>query len=1006
MASPENTCPGDDPPPNAAVNESPPERLPPSDAVFPPPDRPPRTVLRSLESGAVVLDADGRILYVNQSSWHLFNLNPVEIGYDDTGLPHGEPIDLDQGLQIVAHQVRDVESFRDYLRNALNSDDPDPGYRLHLRDGTVLQTSCLQVGYGQDTIRHLVLYRDVTEQHRVEAQLRETKDFYRQLIDALPLELVLTDTRGRYVFVPSKDLPDDFPVEAIIGETPFEWAQQIGMPKEVARRRYEAVLHTARTGQQHQFEETIDRNWDGRDVSGPRHFLRYTAPVIQNETVTGVLGFGVDITERKNTEEELRHLKELYEDLVQAMPAEFGLFDADGRLRYASTSSLEWADDAPLVGKTIPEISEAVFGDADRLEKLEEIVGVAARTKQTLQFDRPGTLPSESDRHFLWIVEPAVHDGEVQRVLAFRLDITERKQAENDLRAAKETAEEALKAKENFLSAMTHELRTPLHAILGLTELLDSTDLTEEQQEYVGDIGFSADSLLDLINDLLDVSQLGAGKLQLHPTEFRPADLIRHLVQTMRRKAETSGNRLRLTVETDVPDQLVGDPLRIKQILWNLISNALDATEQGTVCVRVASLPESADAPGLELEVSDTGPGIPEDEQSGIFDSFVRLDSIGTSSGSGTGLGLTIVRDLVDLHDGDIGLDSRIGEGTTFTVRLPLSSAPESDSGGGEERPTDGPPTRRASDEAAPLSPPAEDPPGATAPSSPRVPEPHAVLSEQRLLIVEDTLSNRTLMRRVLEKSGAEVICVESGQEAIEMLRETAVGAVLMDVQLPAMDGFEVTRRIRRDLGLDQLPILGVSASAYPSRIAEARESGMDDFITKPFSADELVAALFRAEEDRLPDPPRDATDASPPTDPSTAPASSPPSGAAADANAAAADSTAPPRLPSPIDPARIRAQSEAYNVSPSTIAEMFLEESDDTRKRIEDALSRQDIEAVRDACHDLRTSADLIGAETLQQHLTALDTGSAPVSDDTLHDLTLHLHAAQNAVRRLLAAS
>ena len=1006
-------CPRDDSSPqNSAVSESPHEGLPPSDAVFPSPDRPPRTVLRSLESGAVVLDADGRILYVNQSTWHLFNLDPAEIGYDDAGLPDEEPIDLDQGLQLVEPQVRDPESFRAYLRNALDSTEPDPGYRLYLRDGTVLQTSCLRVGYGGETIRHLILYRDVTKQHRVEAQLRETKDFYRQLIDALPLELILTDTRGRYEFVPSKDLPDDLSVEAIIGETPFDWARRIGNPEEVARRRYEAILHTAKTGEQRQFEETIDRDWDGRDGSGPRHFLRYTAPVIQNGTVTGVLGFGIDITERKNTEEELRSLKELYEDLVQAMPAEFGLFDADGRLRYASTSSPEWASDASLVGKTIPEISETVFGDAERLERLEEIVGVAARTKQTLQFDRPGNLPSESDRHFLWIVEPAVHDGEVERVLAFRLDITERKQAENDLRAAKETAEEALKAKEDFLSAMTHELRTPLHAILGLTELLDSTDLTEEQREYVGDIGFSADSLLDLINDLLDASQLGAGKLQLHPTEFRPADLIPHLVQTMRRKAETSGNRLRLTVENDVPDQLVGDPLRIKQILWNLISNALDATEQGTVCVRVAPLPESEDGPGLELEVSDTGPGIPEDDQPGIFDSFVRLESLTTSTGSGTGLGLTIVRDLVDLHDGEIDLDSRIGEGTTFTVRLPLPPPPESASAGAGEGPTDGrsADARRANDGASAFSSPVEEAPGATAPSSPHFPEPESALSEKRLLIVEDTLSNRTLMRRVLEKSGAEVVCVESGREAIELLGHTAVDAVLMDVQLPAMDGFEVTRRIRRDLGLRELPILGVSASAYPSRIEEARESGMDDFITKPFSAGELIAALSRAEEDRFPDRSSESTNASPATDAAAVARSRPSSDAEAEAEAeendAAAHPDVPARLPSPIDPDRIRAQSEAYNVSPSAIAETFLDEADDTRERIETALSRQDIEAVRDACHDLRTSAHLIGAETLEQHLTTLDTGSDPVSADTLHDLTLHLHAAQNAVRRLLASS
>jgi len=1008
MTTTENMCPGDDPSPqDPAVSGSPAGDLPPSDAVFPSPDRPPRTVLKSLESGAVVLDADCRILYVNQSAWRLFDLNPTEIGYSDAGRPVEEPIDLDQGLQIVAPQLRDAESFRAYLRNALHSPDRDPGYRVYLHDGTVLHTSCLRVAYGEDTIRHLILYRNVTEQQQVEAQLRETKDFYRQLIDALPVELVLTDTESRYEFVPSKDLPDDLPFEAIVGETPVDWAQRVGISEEIARQRQKAILETAETGEHLQFEETIQRNWDKPDAPGPRHFLRYTAPVIRDGTVTGVLGFGVDITERKNAEEELRHIKELYEDLVQAMPAEFGLFDADGRLCYASTSAPDWANDASLVGKTIPEISQAVFGDADRLEKLEEIVGLAARTKETIQFDRQGNLETESDRHFLWIVEPSVRDEEVQRVLVFRLDITERRQAEEDLLEAKETAEEALKAKEDFLSAITHELRTPLHAMLGLTELLDSTDLTEEQKEYVDDIGFSADSLLDLINDLLDVSQLGAGKLRLRPTEFDPAVLARQLVQTMQRKAETSGNRLELTVENALPDEITGDPLRIKQILWNLISNALDVTEQGTVRVHVAPLPDSGNRPGLKLQVSDTGPGIPESEQPSIFDSFVRLSEGGAETGSGTGLGLTIVRDLVDLHDGDIDLDSRSGEGTTFTVRLPLPPLSESASAGREDGTTDGRSTVRpwASDRGAASSSPAEEKPGATAPSSPRVLGPESTLSDKRMLIVEDTLSNRTLMRRVLEKSGAEVTCVESGQEAIELLGQTSVDAVLMDVQLPAMDGFEVTRRIREDLELRDLPILGVSASAYPSRIEEARESGMDDFITKPFRADELIDALSHAEEDRFRDLSSESTNAPSATEPAAVATSRSSSDAEAEENDAAAHSNVPSRLPSPIDPDRIRAHSETYSVPPAAIAETFVEEADACRSRIEDALSREDVEAVRNACHDLRTSAHLVGAETLEQHLTALDTGSDPVSDDTLHDLVLHLHAAQNAARRLLAS-
>jgi HPt (histidine-containing phosphotransfer) domain-containing protein len=180
----------------------------------------------------------------------------------------------------------------------------------------------------------------------------------------------------------------------------------------------------------------------------------------------------------------------------------------------------------------------------------------------------------------------------------------------------------------------------------------------------------------------------------------------------------------------------------------------------------------------------------------------------------------------------------------------------------------------------------------------------------------------------------------------------------------------------------------------------------MDDFITKPFSAGELTAALSHAEEDRFPDLSSESTTVPSATEPAAVATSRSSSDAEAEMNDAAARSNVPARLPSPIDPDRLRAQSEAYNVSRSAIAQTFLDAADDTLERIEDALSQQDVEAVRDACHDLRTSAHLIGAETLEQHLTSLDTGSAPVSDETLHDLTLHLHAAQNAVRRLLASS
>ncbi len=412
-----------------------------------------------------------------------------------------------------------------------------------------------------------------------------------------------------------------------------------------------------------------------------------------------------------------------------------------------------------------------------------------------------------------------VHDesGHLSRWIAIQSDVTRRRQTEEALRAAKQAAETSSRSKSEFLANMSHEIRTPLNAILGMTELALTTDLNSEQRDYLKTVQSSADTLLHLLNDVLDVSKIEAGRMEIEDINFNLAEVVRETLKALAVKAHEKGLELAVHMAMDIPQYLRGDPTRIRQVLFNLVGNAIKFTEQGEVVVEVEQQWQTVESVCLHFSIRDTGIGIPQGRLQKIFDSFTQVDSSMARRFGGTGLGLTITSQLLRMMNGKIWVQSEEGEGSTFhfTVQLKLGEAPPSAT-----------PTADAS-----------------------------VLAGKHALIVDDNATNRRILQQLLLHWGMKPTQCDSAASALQTIESAAKNRtrfdlVLLDAMMPVTDGFRLAELMKQRRDLECGTVMMLSSADRPNSAARCRELGIDTSLVKPVSASALLEAVLAALSD------------------------------------------------------------------------------------------------------------------------------------------------------------
>lgn len=423
-----------------------------------------------------------------------------------------------------------------------------------------------------------------------------------------------------------------------------------------------------------------------------------------------------------------------------------------------------------------------------------------------------GPVPRKISGEHIQLIEDlaslVVDEIELRKALRKAISTAEE---QNDLRQA---AEAANIAKSQFLATMSHEIRTPLNAIIGLTELVLSTDLNEKQKSQLSNVMQAGKSLLGLINDILDFSKIEAGKLDTDNANFLIKDIISNLQSVAEPRAEENGNTLLIDIDSAVPDKLYGDELRIGQILTNIVGNAVKFTKDGTVTVSVSTKEHDDSQKSILFAISDTGIGMGPDQIDQLFQPFAQADQSVTREFGGTGLGLSISHKLAKLIGGKITVISEEGNGSTFTFYLPLVASKNNADISHKSKKND------------------------TAKENTK---------DVVVLLVEDNELNQMVAVGILEGAGFKVELAKDGQEAVDMVRkhgETFYRSILMDVQMPKMDGLAATKFIREELGFKKLPILAMTANAMTEERKNCETAGMNDHIAKPIDTKELISKL------------------------------------------------------------------------------------------------------------------------------------------------------------------
>ena len=642
----------------------------------------------------------------------------------------------------------------------------------------------------------LVLATDITERKRTEERILESEKSYRRLVEQSP-DAILVHCKGTITFANSActDLLGAPSLEGILGKQYLDFVHpddREGVKQRIQKFSYDAEVVRR--------NETKFLRLDGGEICAEvmaRSVLYRGDPAIQ-------VMFR-DISRRKQIEAALESQRTFLNSLIENCPVAIVAMDSQYCVQMCNPAfeKLFLYRQKEILGRPLRDLIMNAQTADDFTPEGEEIHRVTRRARSD------GSLV---DVEVLAV--PIIVGEKVTGRLSLIQDVTERKRTEEATQRAKEAAEAASRAKSEFLANMSHEIRTPMNGIMGMTELVLDTELDPEQRNYLNLAKVSADSLLSLLNDILDYSKIEAGKLEFDAISFNLGDCLGDTMKTLSLRAHQKDLELAFEIEPDVPDGLIGDPGRLRQIIVNLVGNAIKFTEQGEVVLRVENESRTEDAIQLHFTVADTGIGIPTERQAAIFEAFKQADGSMTRKYGGTGLGLTISSRLVELMGGRIWVESELGKGSQFhfTARYALQKSP----------------VRTV------------------------VPRDPKTLRDMHVLVVDDNATNRHILLKIFENWHTKPIAVDSAAKAIVALKEgkgigRTFSLILLDAQMPEMDGFALAEAIKRNPDWRAATVMMLSSAGQRGDAMRCREMGIAAYLTKPVQQAELLDAILTA---------------------------------------------------------------------------------------------------------------------------------------------------------------
>jgi len=756
-----------------------------------------KTTLDHMSQGLLMFDANGTVRVCNRRALELLEL-PRQ-------LMERHP----KFSEVVAYQLATDEfaktspQIQQWITSGIYQLAPSL-YERERPDGSVLEVHTIILPDG-GAVR---TYTDITARRRAERAVQDSEARYRLLAENATDMIVRMDLEGRrqYVSPSCVDLLGLMPEEMVD-------ARSLDIVHPDDHERVVAILRQLASGSLDRGTSTHRlRRKDGTYVWVEASLRSVRRP--QDGSPVEIIASVRDITARRQAAQALQESEQRYRLLAENATDIIMLKHVHGPRTYVSPICFS------MLGYTTEEFLTLPTADLIHPEDHDRVMGIYDRIGPEHPRITDVHRIRHKDGHWVWVdvVFQLMDSHSEPMVIAAIRDVTERQLQAQELRFAKEAAELALakaehanQAKTNFLASMSHEIRTPLNSIIGFTGLLlEHRDMPPDQRRQLELVQGSSSALLTIVNDILDFSKIEAGQVELDPRNFALPALIDNTVSIIRGVAAKKDLPIQVIADARIPDCLIGDSDRLRQILLNLLNNAVKFTRNGSVTLAIRHEASTPAGERLSFRVTDTGIGIPKDKQERLFQRFSQVDNSISREFGGTGLGLAISKRLVELMGGEIGVESEEGKGSTFwfTVTLPKGEFAD---------------VSRASHAGGAM-------PAAT---------------PARILLVEDLEINQELARHVLESAGHTVDVASDGAEAIQAVQEFAYDLVLMDVQMPVMDGVTATERIRAlDGPARKIPIIAMTANVLPEQITRFRRAGMNDHVGKPFRRDELLQTI------------------------------------------------------------------------------------------------------------------------------------------------------------------